>query len=318
MYSRDHLEDVDRNFGPPLQEVLQTLLQMVTDGAALTLAEEEFVCGKMTILRGRGGEYLYDVKNHPACRNYHYRYTYLLYYLNLNGYKPAIDMYGQIPYEQRMEDARFLESIHQSWRAILESPTTDIITEYSQTEYRHQLKVLERYCKTHGIGGFYIGRFYKDYLLKSIVLHSKFIYYLVREYYEELGHTSETVSIFGRDVIIDSFCYIHIMFRHYAELSKEYQHGKTYHFDANIDYKKIPSFLKSIIEQVDSTGDATLFQNNSIHFIFRGSYYTIHVSRFGGVPRLATFFPVGRPNELAKLKSYAEVPFSEELIILRP
>ncbi|GCC50329.1 hypothetical protein SanaruYs_05440 [Chryseotalea sanaruensis] len=222
-------------------------------------------------------------------------------------------MYGEIPYAERMQDAQFLEGVHQSWKAILESPATDIIIEHSQIEYRHQLKILERYCRTRGIRGFY-----KDYLLKSVILHSKFIYYLVREFYEEFGHTGETVSIFGKDITIDSFCYIHIIFRHYAELSKEYQLGKTYHFDTNIDYKKIPSFLKDIIEQVGSTGDSTLFQNNSIHFIFRGAYYTIHVSPFGGLPRLATFFPVGRPAELAKLKSFTEVPLDHELIILRP
>lgn len=285
---------------------------MVTDRDPLTLAEEEFVCGKMTILRGENGEYLHDAKNHPACRNYHYRYTYLLYHLNLNGSERAIDMYGEIPYELRMEDAKFLQTTYESWKTILESPTRDIIIEHSQIEYRHQLKILERYCKARSIGGFY-----KDYLLKSVVLHSKFVYYLVKEFYEELGSTTQTVSIFGRDIVIDSFCYIHIMFRHYAELSKEYQLGKSYHFDTNIDYKNIPSFLKSIIEQVDSVGDVTLFRNNSIHFIFRECFYTIHVSPFGGVPRLATFFPVGRPSELAKLKSYTYVPLSEELVILR-
>jgi hypothetical protein len=295
MYSREHLETVDKDFGPKLQSTLQTLLQMITDGSPLTLAEEEFICGKMRSLRGgENGEYLHDVNSINACQNFRFRNTYLLYHLNLNGYKPAFDMYGQIPFDERMDDAKFLKNIHQSWKTVLAGPTDDKIVEHSQTEYRHQLKVLERYCKARGIGGFY-----RDYLMKSVVLHSKFIYYLVKEFYEELGQVNETVSIFGRDVVIDSFCYIHNMFRHYAEQSKEYQLGKTYHFDTNIDYKTIPSFLKDILEKLVSTADPSLFQNNSVHFIFKGSYYTIHVSPFGGTPRVATCFPVGRPNELA-------------------
>jgi hypothetical protein len=320
-YSRKYLTEIDERqkqqsgFDQEFSIVVKDLMLRHENNIPLSLAEEDFICAKMSILKtGDGdGEYLFDVRQLNGCKNYLFRNTFLLYAFNLNGHKPAFDIYREIPLKQRQEDAALLEREHQRWKMVLDSaPTNDPIIESSKVEYQHQLLELERDCARKRIGGFY-----RDYLEKAIVLHSLFYYFVTKEYFEEIHADKEQIQVVDKNVIIDSFCYIHILFRHYAESSKDYQAGKTYHFDQNIDYKNIPSFLKDIITKYVAAVNPSAFQRG-ITFLFNGQPYAIYCSKHGEDQRLVTFYPIGRPKDVAKISTLKKIYYDNNLVFLIP
>lgn len=84
-YTRKQLEQLSSEF--KAKPVLNELLQKVTDNKLISLAEEDYVCAMMRIIRqGPGaGVPVYDVATIPACDNYRFRRTYLLYAHDLRG-----------------------------------------------------------------------------------------------------------------------------------------------------------------------------------------------------------------------------------------
>jgi hypothetical protein len=312
-YQREYLDSLRHAPESERNQVVNDLYARYWDGGALTLAEEDFICGILVTLRtGPVGDpnapYQFQIENLHGCRNYRFRSTYILYFSNVNGNGPAEDVFGEIPYHQRMDAASYLQGEYQSWKQTMEGgPTGDPLLDYSRVEYKHQLKVLARYCSATGIWGFY-----RDYLEKSATLHSKFIYFLVREYYEEIGAMSETVTVFGNPMLLDSFFYVHIMARHYAAEIKQYQVGKTYHFDENIDYKTIPRFIIDVLQKFQAVANVIHF-NRSIYFKLRNKPYAIHFKPIQGQFHLRTFYPIDRPADLARLVAMQELIYDPDL-----
>ena len=96
---------------------------------------------------------------------------------------------------------------------------------------------------------------------------------MVLEYYQE-NNEVESIEINRQNIRIDSFSFIHILFRHYAQVIKEYQAGKTYHEDLSIDYKNIPKELLRIIRTYNLL-DNTNFDNQKIYFSLNGKIYAV-------------------------------------------
>ncbi len=290
------------------KSIVQSLVDKIYANEELSLAEERFACGIFESLRDINGDKVNDIKKYTSCSNYLFRGKYLLYVNDLNGHKAVIDFNGEIPLAKKKEDVAFLQNEYENWKIFLEDKLNGFkLINYVAQETRQQLKQLEKFCQNMQIGSRY-----KDYLHKTIVLHGKYIYLLVKEFYQELGKSEEIIEISGREILVDAFTYVHTMFRHYASHIKQHQIGKSYHFDTNIGFKEVPNFLIDVLTCFKNEISLEHFNSRNIFFQFNEKPYALWFRPFridlpGGKRknylRVQTFYPIEDLEELKKLDS---------------
>lgn len=313
-YTREKLQSLrnQSELTPEFQKAVQILVSKVLSGENLTLAEEHFVCAIIPQLRNENSETVYKIKDLPLCENYRFRHVYLLYSNDLNGYENIMNYDGEISQDQKKEDVEYLQNEYEKWESYISSKLNGSnLINYIAQETNQQLKQLNKYCEELKIGS---NR--KEYLKKSLLLHGKYIYLLVKEYYEEKGIDEEIIGVNGKAVLIDSYTYIHTMFRHYSAHLKQHQENKTYHFDKNIGFKTIPDFLSRAIYCYAGQEESSNFSDRSLYFKYNGTIYAIWFRPFskflpGGLKkeflRVQTFYPVERESELLNLEELEEL-----------
>jgi len=268
-YSRKHLQKL-RN-SPRDKKVIEDLLGRFHDGDALTLGEEDVTCGILKILRGQDGHYAYDVSKLGGCENYYFRHIYLMYAFDLDGINDIYAAYRRVSDGQKKIDVQYLESQFHGWnQKVSEGKTGDVLLDHLIDETQLQVGTLNRYCKLN-----HIAKERKEYLIKSLFLHSKYIFLLVKEYYQEVKVSEDIIEIHGCKIVIDPYCYVHTLFRHLGAMVKDYQVGKTYHIDEQILFKSLPSFLARIVVIVKRNCCKLEFNRSSINIIFNRRKYVI-------------------------------------------
>lgn len=308
-YSRDKLESL-QNLDPTSDKteynlVVQDLVNKVLANETISLAEERFVCGIVKMLRNEKNELAINIDDYKACKDFTFRYRYLLYRDDLNGYKPIFDYYGEIPKVQKEKDVEYLNLEYKNWQIQIQGKAAgnDLLAHISK-ETNEQLKMLKKYCDKR-----FVGSNYRNYLEKSLTLHGKYIFLLVKEFFQELKSNEIIITINGYDILIDSFTYVHILFRHYSSKIKEHQ-NKSYHFDENIGYKIIPSVLQDILECYESESISSEFNGYSLYLRINQKPYAIYFKSTtkylkGNIKkeykRVQTFFPIEEIGELSKI-----------------
>jgi hypothetical protein len=312
-YSREKLatfleDDYDKS---EYQIIVQELVNKALNNETISLAEQEFVCGIIKNLRsGETNELAYNIDDCKPCKDYNFRRRYMLYANDLNGHKTIIDFNGEIPLERKIKDAKYLDKEHSEWEKFISDKTNgnDAIN-YVAQETNAQLKILKKKAEK-----FLIGSHYQDYLKKSLTLHGKYIYLLVKEFYQELGTENQIVECNGNKILIDSFTYVHTMFRHFAEgIMSKNQFNKSYHFDEHVGFKSIPNFLFNLITCYSSLSISKQFNGQNIDFLINGKPYSIFLkpvkkSHKGNIQikylRVQTFFPVENAKDLKRIERY--------------
>jgi len=324
-YSREYLKKFDNpgEFGTEeFHRVTQELITKIQSGEKLSLAEEDYTCAALELLMTNDPSSKNDTPQvFDYCKNFWFKNRYFLYFNNIECVGEVFYYKNFVSTEQKTKDREYLEKEYQKWAEIISKPISgDKILQYLSTETQHQLKEIERYCKNVKIGS---PR--EEYLKKSIILHSKFIYLIVREFYQENGKDEERIYFFGKTVIIDSYSYIHILFRHYSASIKQHQPDKSYHYDENIDYKNLPDFLKDVIDKFKVNFTEEDFDRNRIYFDFGKTTYAIwfrviNISKPGNVNeiflRLQTFYPVKKESESATIKEFKKVKIEPSIAFL--
>lgn len=306
MPTRKELNQLYRDPARPknYDAIVQSLYTKAYNNEPLSLAEERFIGGIIEQLRDKDGKRAQKIEDFEGCKNYHFRSRYLLYVNDLNGHKKVMDYYGPIPEKIKVKDTAFLQKTYEEWETQLEGKLNGFgLINYVAQELKHQLKELNRFAIR-----LQIGSRYKEYLRKTLFLHAKYIYLLVKEFYEELGQNEEHIEIRGNGILVDGFTYVHTMFRHYASHIKQHQMNKSYHFDQNIGFKEVPNFLYKTLESYKAL--ALPFDGRHIYFNFNGTSYAIWFRPFkkslpGNVQkeylRVQTFYPIENPMEISKL-----------------
>ncbi|AZJ36777.1 hypothetical protein [Tenacibaculum singaporense] len=313
-YTREKLNSINAQSGKPVDfdKIVQTLANKVFANEEISLAEEQFVCPIIENLRNYQGEKELNIQDYNSCKNYLFRNKYLLYFSDLNGHKKVYDFDGEIPVEKKRVDVSFLQKEYDDWNSFISNKLngSELINYVSQ-ETKNQIKKLDKYCEKLSIG---TNR--KKYLKKSLTLHGKYIYLLVKEFYQELGKDEEIIELNGEKILIDGFTYVHTMFRHYSEQIKEHQTEKSYHFDKNIGFKSIPDFLLKAIKCYQKTPESNTFNNKCLNIIFNDRIYAIWFRPYTkylkgnkriNYYRVQTFYPVENKNDLDKLNSYKQI-----------
>ncbi len=288
--------------------IAQDLVNSVLRGDKISLAEESFACSIINLLRTADtNELAYDITKIDSCKNYRFTTKYLHYFADLNGNKVVIDAYGEIPIERKKKDVEFLEKEYNNWENFLKTKLNENnLIGFVARETEHQINEMLKYGVKRMLGSRLL-----NYLKKSLTLHGKYIYLTVQEAFQEHGKEELTFDLDGNVILIDSYSYVHTLFRHYSQSIKQHQLDKSYHFDENIYFKNIPGFLLELLMCYSKSKSSILFNKQNLYFQLGGSYYAIWFKKLtktlkGGTKveylRVQTLYPVKIMEELEKIK----------------
>lgn len=303
-YSRKYLRTLNSSASKEeVQKVTTELLQKLHDGEPLTIAERYWICPFMQIIYNSEDGKALDPFDFPGCKEAVFRDRYLLYFNNIEGWRPAKDFYGEIPHHIKQRDLDLLDREATNWATIIEVTNhSDQILQFTAKEVRDQLKEITKYCA----GQFGYNR--EKHLQKQFLLHSKYMYHLVCEYYEE-NNSEIVIQVCGQDVYINAYVYIHVLSRHFAQLVKEHMLDKSYH-DERVDHLNLPDQLADILKCYDAISPKS-FDGKKIYFKIKGDVFVIWIKVDKGTRphrlRINSFYPVTDPVELKGLENYNDL-----------
>lgn len=154
------------------------------------------------------------------------------------------------------------------------------------------------------------------YIEKALILHSKYLYYQVREYYEDTDPTEEVLIICEELIVINHYVYVHTLFGHFAEDLKFNRPGKTYHRIKNFDFLNLPKEILTILSLYVNHIDCRSFNKQSIFLNLSGIDYAIWFRKMKrsvkgnallSYLRVQTFYPVELKNDRDQILQ--KIPF---------
>lgn len=159
---------------------------------------------------------------------------------------------------------------------------------------------------------------------REILLYSKFVYIKVKKAFEHFKNKEATVTLNNKEIQINEYSLVHIIFRHYANAQKQYISDKSFFTDA-IGVEEILDRLLDILIKIENSG---VYVNDSIMKIYIEYYstkYTIYCKKIQKqkkgvgnytVYRLNTFYPVESSKELLDIKdNYDEKEVTNNLSV---
>lgn len=301
------------------QIITQDLLNQLTANEKLTTAEARHICGQLRLMRNEEHVDGVDGLQFPQCRDMIFMDKYLLYFDKHEVWFDILDYDGPVSLEQKRRDVSFLDDNYLQWEkdVVLNSRLSDEKLRHVAIETNRQIKALKEYCKFNGIG---FNRF--KFLRKGIILHSKFLYFTVLEFYEEGNSNEEVIEICNNRFVIDSFVYVHVLFRHYAESVKEHQHGKSYHSIEHFDHKNIPNDILSVLTKYVTIVNCQAFDKEKIFFEFKGQLFALWYKEIERrrknkpketVLQIQTLYPVKEQRDLLKIELLMRTPADNEM-----
>ncbi|TFF40642.1 hypothetical protein [Mucilaginibacter psychrotolerans] len=301
------------------QEITQTLINKLVAKEVLTLAESKFIC------LGLRGLHAYDpnapkltAEGFDQCSDFLFWQKYLLYWQDHDGWGVIREANTIIPPSQKRIDSDFLHTHFEQWLNIIEGQkfASEILQTIS-SETNRLIKELVKYSRDSGEGS---NR--HKYIKKALVLHSKYLYLQIKEYYEEGNALEERLNLCGNLVVIDSFVYIHTLFGHFAESVKFNRPGKTYHRNTAVDFRNIPKEVFFILETYSKSIDCQYFNKQFIFLNLKGIDYAIWFRSLnkslkgGGVQnylRVQTYYPVELLDDRSKINTLILTKVNDEL-----
>jgi hypothetical protein len=307
-YKREELLTMRDASHERFQEVSQTLLNKLANNEKLSLAESKFIClGLKSIYSDDPNAPILNAENYDQCTDFLFWNKYLLYWQDLDGWGEIKDGVFTMSIAEKRNDVEFLNKHYEQWKAVISSEKiTSGMLQTIASETNRLIKEVINYSRDLGEGS---NR--HQYIEKALVLHSKYLYYQVTEYYEENNPIESTIDVCGSLVVIDNFVYIHTLFGHFAADVKFNRPGKTYHRLANIDFRNIPKEILCILEEYSKHVNCQYFNKQAIFFNLKGTNYAIWFrlmirSIKGGETqdylRVQTYYPIELQEDINKIR----------------
>ncbi|WP_294733874.1 hypothetical protein [uncultured Flavobacterium sp.] len=222
---------------------------------------------------------------------------------------------------EKLKDFKTLISISGEWyEAIKKENHKDLILQELSIEARSNLKDFEtRYSPL-------LKKFKKgqdDYRLQKckIILHSKFVYLLVKSIIENNNNEDFKIPFSNEVVEFTLYSLVHIVNRHYAEQIKN-NPNKTYHYE-NFYPKELHVDLKNILIKIDEFELINLDKTDNVIFKSNNVVYKLYIHKRykqvkgqGNVKiyRIQTFYPIYSNIEKQKISEhYREVSVDGDL-----
>ena len=306
------------------RKIFEDLREKAVNGKFLLEREKEFLCTclKLTDYEDDGNPEDFD-----ACSSFVFKQLYLTYFSSALGsaefYKAHKGTIYIVPEKEKIKDFKYLQRECDRWiKEIEKTNHSDQILQQLASETRTELKNHKK-----NSGKLFFRRQKERYAMQKdkYILHSKFIYLLVKQVFE--NHESEDFEFefLGHNIEIDSYSMIHIINRHYAEIIKE-NPQKTYHIE-DFEPDKIHIRLKDILKRIEHSGIIQPNEIEKLAFEYKNKIYRIwikkrqkHVKGKSEVEfhRLETFYPIEDDGELTDLSdNYKLMPIDGELNVYK-
>jgi len=291
------------------RQIFEVLKTKATKQETLTEHEKEFFCMAVKISHLDDGVW----EDYTCCDNYKFKSIYLAYFQDLTGGSAYYKVKGvgvyKVELKERQTDLQYLYDKSDEWKLIIQKTNhSDQLLQQISVETRNELKNLSNLPEV--LNGYWRGGSYV-YIFKerAILLHSKYIYCIALEIFETLKNADLILELNSIQIEFNEYSLFHILNRHYAQITKQYDTGKTFH---NEDFKpRILSVqLKNILHDIDNSKvlqdkavDKIGFQQNGIDYLVWTSEKIKSIKGQGKVSyrRLDTFYPVSDEAEKNKL-----------------
>lgn len=310
IYTREYLKFTVKTL-EETQEVVQRLVNAAVNNEQLTLSEAKFLGSVLSNAEAADEEGRIMVKRvYDSLPGYHFWALYVKYAFDLNGEGLIRGPFGPISQEQKTLDAAFLEEQFQSWHPVV-SKTNHKHTalQYITKESRDDIKEALRFARQIGDGSRRT-----DMIYKTLVIHNKYVFSHIEEYYQEHLVRQDVIQLCGWEVVIDSFVYAHVAIRHMASWTKFGRPGKTFFDDEHIAIDRLPRVIIDFLQEYERRIGCGKFDGRKIYFKFNNRNYVIWFDGYtrpvkGGrirkFLRVESFYPAeikNDPANIAKLK----------------
>ncbi|QDK77159.1 hypothetical protein EXU85_00530 [Spirosoma sp. KCTC 42546] len=220
------------------------------------------------------------------------------------------------------KDLNYLYNVADQWKTIIYSNNqNNKVLEASCKEARDQLKLLEKSVRNFP---FDKGKFLYKRKERGIILRAKYIYLLAKDVLETYSLQDLTLSIFGKEIVVNEYSIVHIVSRHFAAAAHQHFVDKTYH-NEEVHPKKMHLFLKKIFDIYSKHINPNGMSLDKIMFKFKGQLYIIYTSiqqiHLRGVGlhkyrRLNTMFPASEEKKkLEMANGYNEIVVDKDMSI---
>ncbi|KGL58373.1 hypothetical protein [Polaribacter sp. Hel1_85] len=303
------------------RKIFEDLKDKSLNNEKLTEHEKDFFC------LGVKGSNLDDgkLKDYSSCENYRFKDIYLSYLKDLSGKSTyekvrGVGIYNPSSFEIK-KDLAFLESVKNKWQKTISvtNHSEKLLREISK-ETRTDLKKIEK-----NKGKLLFNRDKKKYLLNktATLLQSKYIYCISLQIFELFDSTEFVIKLNNQEIEIDEYSIIHILNRHYAQITKT-NPTKSFH-NEDFEPKYLNKRLRDIFIEIENSGlysgdsiRKITFKFNNVDYQIWANERTKQVKNNGNIKfnRLETFYPLTDLEELNKLKNdYELLEINEELSI---
>lgn len=293
------------------RKIFEELKERVKNGQQLSEHEKDFFCMGVRLSLLNDGQ----IEDYTCCGNYEFKFLYLIYFHDLKGgsafYKPQGTSLTRVEPREEQKDLAYLYNEAEEWEKLIQKTNhSEQLLQQLSAETRNELKNLDKQPEFSN-NQFARGSFRYDYKKQAILLHSKYIYCMALEIFETYNQEDLILNINGQTIEFNEYSLVHILNRHYSELTKQYSTGKTFH---NEDFMpRILSIqLKEILKIIDASKilngkpiDKIGFQMKGIDYLLWSSEETKSLKGQGNIKyrRLNTFYPVTDDVEIEKIKT---------------
>lgn len=288
--------------------IFEDLKTKAQNGELLTEHEKDFFCQGVKLSKLDDGK----IEDYDCCGNFKFKYTYLSYFHDLTGFGSYQKVRGtELHSPQRPEienDFKFLESNASQWNTTISKTnhSNELLQQISK-ETRSDLKTIEK-----NKGRLLFRRDKEKYVLnkRATLLQSKYIYCMALQIFEMFDKQEFIIQLNRIDIEINEFSIIHIVNRHYSEITKS-NPTKSFH-NEDFEPRYLNKQLAVIFKQIDESDVYQGHSINKIAFKYNNVDYQIWINerdkqvKGKGIlkyNRLETFYPITDRSELLKLNT---------------
>lgn len=292
--------------------IFEYLKNKILKGEEVSEYEKDFFCIGVRLSQLNDGK----IEDYECCENFKFKSLYLSYFQDLTGLGEYQKIRGTERYNPTQAeiklDLKYLKAKALEWKKTIEKTNhSDELLQQISKETRNDLKEIEKTKRKLP--------FRKDreksalYNLRTL-LRSKFIFCMALQIFELFDNEEFVLRLNGEEIEINEFSIIHIISRHYSEITKS-NPERSFH-NKDFEAKYFNKQLGKIFKKIDESGFYIGKSIESILFKYKNVNYQVWVKERikqikgkGNVKfnRLETFYPVKEPKELSKINSEYEL-----------
>jgi hypothetical protein len=318
IYSRDYLNATAKS-PDEVALIHGDLIAAVRDGVELTLAEAKYIGTVLEAMFAIDNEVVNLLERiYDQLDDYKFWQIFMRYAKDVDGWAVIPSPYGPVPLEQKRIDANYLEREYQLWKPLIHKTNhKQTVMQFLSKQARDELKEALEWSKQQGEG-----YFRRLYIEKFVTLYSKFVFIKVAEYYQEYDVKKDSMTFCGKETIVDSFAYTHILMRHFSPTGKFGRPGLTFHHDQAIDVNNLPKSILYFLGQYDQHIGINHFNRQQIYFNLNDRNYVIWFKELprniaGGGQllflRVQTFYPAELANDVLSISKMIKVRINGNL-----